>query len=237
MSTTTESRDLSYAYEESGRTPVITLKAEMAQQPLAQVEEAGNAIIERIRSLNPANLVVDLTELEYMGSAMVALIVRLWKQIKDKKGHKMVVAVRADGVLEVLELARLTEYWTITETRTEARKVLGLKAPKSGTPGSGPQQGNSVAEPSGQESPVLFVAAVVSGVVAVCGSVVVARALLAPAVGVGITAVAALAGLVTGTLLVLSDGPSRKVVGGIGIALSALAIILALALYPAVPAG
>ena len=228
MSTTSEVREASYTYEESSRTPVITLKSAMAQFPLGQVEEVGNALIERLNTLRPSRLVVDLTDLNYMGSAMVDLIVRLWNTIKDEKGHKMVVAVDGEGVLEVLELARLTDHWTMVRSREEAQKILGLRAPK---PGGG---ATSIAgSGSGGESPILPVVAVVSIVAALCGAVLilVQSPLVPAATALGITCVAALAGLIVGTLMLLGQSLNRKIIGGVAVGLCAVAIIMALATY------
>lgn len=233
MSTTSDVRETFYGYEEVGKTPVITLKAEMAKFPLGQVEEAGNQIIERLSILKPSNLVVDLTELDYMGSAMVALIVRLWKQIKDQRGHRMVVAVDGEYVLEVLQLARLTEHWTIVGSRDEACKELGLRTTAS-TPGStGAAVDSSNETEAATSSPILMILAAVSGVASVCGAVLVTKpTLVEPTVAVAVTGIASVVGLAVGTLLVLSPEKSRKTFGGVALGLCGLAIILALALYP-----
>jgi hypothetical protein len=62
---------------------------------------------------------------------MVALIVRLWKSVKDRNG-RMVVVNQHELVREVLRLAGLEQVWSIVATREEAVAALG-KAAQRGT--------------------------------------------------------------------------------------------------------
>ena len=92
-------------------------------------------------------LLLDLTNLDYIGSALVALIVRLWKTTDEQHGRMIVINHNA-AVREVLEIAGLTKVWTIVETREQAlerveawrvaavtRKALSVLWPLAGIAG------------------------------------------------------------------------------------------------------
>ncbi len=78
-----------------------------------------------------------------MGSAMVALIVRLYKAVNGRNGQ-MVVVNQHELVLEVLKLAGLTKLWTIVENRDKAYAALGVKRRSVSAPSSGGGGGNGL---------------------------------------------------------------------------------------------
>ncbi len=103
---------------------VLTLLPKLNQIAWADIEHVGSQMISRIGGMSNPKVLVDLTSLEYMGSAQLALVVRLFKLIKEKNGA-MVVANRHPMVLEVLTLAGLNKIWTIVDSREAAQKLLG----------------------------------------------------------------------------------------------------------------
>jgi len=105
---------------------IFTLNPSVNDVEWAEIENIGNNILTSIESTASPAVVVDLTELEYMGSAMVALIVRVWKKVEKQNG-KMVVDNSHHLVYEVLKLAGLTKMWTIVTSREEAIQELGGK--------------------------------------------------------------------------------------------------------------
>jgi anti-anti-sigma factor len=118
------SAQLPYRLEIENRRAIVVLLPELNEVPWADIERVGSEILTRIQALPSPNLLVDLTPLNYMGSAQVALVVRMFKTIKEKNG-KMVVANRDPMVLEVLTLAGLNKVWTIVDSRDRALSMLG----------------------------------------------------------------------------------------------------------------
>lgn len=102
----------------------VTLLPRVNEIPWSDIEHAGAEVIQRIHSTLHPKVLVDVTPLDYMGSAQVALIVRLFKAVKEKNGE-MAVAVAHPVVLEVLTLAGLDKIWTIVRTREEGIEALG----------------------------------------------------------------------------------------------------------------
>ena len=104
---------------------IIALDPQLNDAQWGDIAGLGNQIVDDLRSRSKPDLIVDLTELSYMGSAMVALIVRLWKAVKETEGQ-MVVVNRHDVVREVLKIAGLNKIWPIVQTREEGLKKLGV---------------------------------------------------------------------------------------------------------------
>ncbi|HXY32967.1 MAG TPA: STAS domain-containing protein [Planctomycetaceae bacterium] len=123
-----------YRFESLNGCLSIALLPELNDKQWADIEKVGTEIVDRISAAASPKVLVDLSPLSYMGSAMVALIVRLYKTVNSRSG-KMVVVNQHELVFEVLKLAGLTKLWTIVPNREEGFSSLGVKATAaSGTP-------------------------------------------------------------------------------------------------------
>lgn len=127
---------LPYELEIDRRRALVSLLSQLNEIPWAEIERVGGDIVARLQELDQPALLVDLTGLDYMGSAQVALVVRLFKTVKERQG-RMVVAVGHPMVLEVLTLAGLNKIWTIVDTRQEGMQLLGFGASDEASPGGG----------------------------------------------------------------------------------------------------
>ena len=115
------------SYEREGDTAIVTLKPALSDVKWDQIETLGSAIETRLANDKPKKVLFDISPLTYMGSAMVALVVRWWKTV-EKAGGKSVVVCNDDNVLEVLRLASLDKHWTIKESRAAAFAELGARS-------------------------------------------------------------------------------------------------------------
>ncbi len=95
----------------------------MATCRWSEIEQIGDALKSEIGSLSNPVFLLDLSRLEFMGSSIVALIVRLWKSTQERGGG-MVVVNSNDMIKEVLAIAGLTRVWTIVDSRDQAEKML-----------------------------------------------------------------------------------------------------------------
>ncbi|HEV3299911.1 MAG TPA: STAS domain-containing protein [Planctomycetaceae bacterium] len=129
-----------YRFESLNGCLTITLLPELNDKQWADIERVGTEIVDRISAAPSPKVLVDLTPLSYMGSAMVALIVRLYKTV-NSRGGKMAVVNQHELVFEVLKLAGLTKLWTIVPNRQEAYTSLGIKASAPSSTGGGLQTG------------------------------------------------------------------------------------------------
>lgn len=89
------------------------------------INDLGNHVVEELNLRKNPVCIMDLSELSYMGSSVVALLVRIWKEVKAKNG-KMVIVTNHPMVKEIIELAGLDKIWSIHPILNAARKSLGV---------------------------------------------------------------------------------------------------------------
>lgn len=127
---------------------VVELHQSMTEASWAEIEQLGATIVSQLSETRRPNCLVDLTHLEYMGSAMVAFVVRLWKAIREHRGQ-MVVVSRNEFVLQVLSLAGLDKVWTIVPSESDALQKLGVNrsilSSSTSTSGEKPASSSKVA--------------------------------------------------------------------------------------------
>lgn len=104
---------------------VVTFPKEISKAHLAEIREAGEQVVAELANRKAPHCLVDLTALDYAGSALVASIVRIWKAVDANQG-RMVVAVSSKGVREVLRVTGLNKVWTIKSSYEAALDELGF---------------------------------------------------------------------------------------------------------------
>ncbi|MEZ6065590.1 MAG: hypothetical protein R3B90_07725 [Planctomycetaceae bacterium] len=177
---------------------VLSLKLlpKLVQASWAEVEQAGNQAVESIQQSKEPQCLIDLSELNYMASAQVALIVRVWKAIRAASGH-CVVLCQSTVVLDVIRLAGLDKIWTIEPSRAAALQQLRLESRRD------------VSLPS----PVVYVMAIAGTVLAVAGLtwgwVLPGQEGVASLLKLG----GAVVGFIAGLCLALLDSRRRRYVG------------------------
>jgi anti-anti-sigma factor len=115
-----------YEYDMTKGYAVVAFNPSLGDCKWGDIETVGAEIKERLISLERPNFLLDLTRLEFMGSSVVALIVKLWKAAQEKEGD-MVVVNSSSMIGEVLEIAGLTRVWKVVGTHEEAEEMLGVK--------------------------------------------------------------------------------------------------------------
>ncbi len=106
---------------------VVTFPKAICKAPLDEIRETGEQVVSELAHQKAPQCIVDLTALDYMGSSMVASIVRIWKAIEANQG-RMVVAVSSIGVREVLRVTGLDRVWTIETGFAAALNELGFSS-------------------------------------------------------------------------------------------------------------
>ena len=206
------SSDSPYRVENVGGHAVILLLPELNTVPWGDIERIGGELLARINELKVPSVLVDLSALDYMGSAMVALVVRIWKAVKERDG-RMVVVNRDDNVFEVLRLAGLVKVWTIVRTRDEGLAELGYGAGSS----------------SARRLSLLLIAVAVAALV---GAGLGLFATLTPSrwmdrePALAVAFVCAAVGLIAGTITGLKETGGRRIFG-VAVVLLSLGVIVA----------
>jgi len=115
--------DAPYTLEKTRGYVILCLLPKLNEVQWGDVQQVGNEIIPDLDTLRSPALLVDLSELDYMGSSMVALLVRLWKAVQKKNG-RMVVQSEQKMVTEVINIAGLNSLWDVVATREEALAAM-----------------------------------------------------------------------------------------------------------------
>lgn len=110
---------------------VITFDPKLAECKWGDIERVGTELKDRFAATEKPLALLDLSKLEFMGSAIVALLVRLWKGLQERQGSMIVVSPNK-FIKEVLEIAGLAKVWTICDSREEGEKLLKDLVPSHG---------------------------------------------------------------------------------------------------------
>ena len=87
------------------------------------VHHEYNAIYRLLDSSDVKNLVVDFSAVDYLGSVMIGVIIRLSRRVSDGSG-KVVLCECSSQMREVLESQNLHKLWPIYPSRKEALQAL-----------------------------------------------------------------------------------------------------------------
>ncbi|MBI1314383.1 STAS domain-containing protein [bacterium] len=112
-----------YQFQNGKRFAVLEFYQSLANCRWSDIEQIGDDLKAQISTLAHPVFLLDLTRLEFMGSSIVALIVRLWKATQERGGG-MVIVNSSTMINEVLEIAGLTQVWTVVESRAQAEELL-----------------------------------------------------------------------------------------------------------------
>lgn len=203
MSATTRRYDL----DATASYVILTLRQELNDVQWAQIEQVGTEVLQDLQERRSPACLIDLSPMHYMGSAMVALIVRIWKAVNER-GGRVVIVVNDDMVLKVICLAGLDKVWTIVSSRDDGLRLLGARAgrgSRSATADSGTQRSLLIA----------VVISVIGMFVAGGGLAVLYGNYASQPVGQGLLVGGAVVGFLTGLFAAIRDQGARRIVAAI----------------------
>lgn len=94
---------------------VIVLSGEIDLHHVPQV----HPVLVRECDAKPATLIIDLTDVAYMDSSGVGVLVHVFQKVKGYRGKLRLVGMR-ERVRSVFEITRLDKYFVICATEEEA---------------------------------------------------------------------------------------------------------------------
>lgn len=119
-----------YRFDSADGATIVSLGPGLNDAPWTEFEKLGEELLGRLEAIRSPALLVDLSALSYMGSAMVAQIVRFWKWTQERDGQ-MVVVNQHEMIDEILSISGLKRIWTIVETQEEGLAELGVRPASS----------------------------------------------------------------------------------------------------------
>lgn len=90
----------------------------------SDIETLGNLVITEIEGRKRTDCLVDLSSLNYMGSSVVALLVRIWKVVRAQNGQ-LVIVTDHTIVKETISLAGLDKIWAVYPHINGACRAIG----------------------------------------------------------------------------------------------------------------
>lgn len=112
-----------FEFDASRHFASVALDNSLGESKWGEIEQAGNDLKAKIAELDRAIVLMDLSKLEFMGSSVVALIVKVWKDIEGRQGGMVVVSPN-EMTMEVLEISGLTKLWPVVKSHDEAEDIL-----------------------------------------------------------------------------------------------------------------
>ncbi len=87
------------------------------------LEEIGGALLTEATKADPPRMVLDLSGTNYIGSAFIELLVRIWKRLTQRGGTMVLCGLRP-FCAEVLRVTRLDQLWKTFSTLDQAVAAL-----------------------------------------------------------------------------------------------------------------
>jgi anti-anti-sigma factor len=110
------SRSNGFSVEQVGKTLVVAPTGSVGSLAADEHVRQGTALLETIRDSDSTALIVDLSQLDYFGSLLLATLCQVWQIIKERHGT-MSVCDTSGVAREVLTNSGLSSLWSIHPSR------------------------------------------------------------------------------------------------------------------------
>jgi len=117
-------QEQSFRIERHGEIAVVIPSPKVEEMHEALIEQAAKMVVSTLREDPPAGIVVDLSQVNYVGSVFVSFLLRC-HMLAKKQGSEIVLAGASEPARELLHLLDLETIWAIYNTRAEAVDALG----------------------------------------------------------------------------------------------------------------
>ncbi len=108
-----------FAIERHGDVTVIVASPALEAMEPSLVDGAAALLLEPLRDLEAPLVVIDLSQINYFGSAFLALLIRCWKRVMSQGGMMVLTGV-TDRIRDLLRMTKLDMVWPIYGSRREA---------------------------------------------------------------------------------------------------------------------
>jgi anti-anti-sigma factor len=130
MQTTTTSAQIGqgsiFAREACGNTLVLNPLIHLGSLHEPEIAHETQDLLDFINKSNPipTNLVIDLAQGDYLGTAMLGAVVKLWKRV-SQRGGRLALCNVSENILQVLRVTKLHAIWPIYASRDQALAAVG----------------------------------------------------------------------------------------------------------------
>jgi anti-sigma B factor antagonist len=121
--TTESTHDQSFRIERHGEVAVVIPSAKVEEMHEALIAQAAKMVVSSLKEDPPAGIVVDLSQVNYVGSVFVSFLLRC-HMLAKKQGSEIVLSGASEPARELLHLLDLETVWALYPTRKEAIEAL-----------------------------------------------------------------------------------------------------------------
>src|SRR5207253_11110785 len=118
------SHDQSFRIERHGEIAVVIPSPKVEEMHETLIAQAAKMVVNTLKEDPPAGIVIDLSQVNYVGSVFVSFLLRC-HMLAKKQGSEIVLAGTSDPARELLHLLDLETVWAIYKSRQEAIDALG----------------------------------------------------------------------------------------------------------------
>lgn len=114
-----------FARESLGNTLVLNPMMHLGSLHEPEIVHETDDLLEFINKPGdaPPNLVIDLALGDYLGTAMLGAVVKLWKRV-SQRGGRLALCNVSENVIQVLRVTKLHTIWPIYTTRDQALAAI-----------------------------------------------------------------------------------------------------------------
>jgi anti-anti-sigma factor len=112
-----------FTLEHRGGVTILTGSTELEQLDPALAEDVAAVLLAPVELEEEPLIVVDLSQVNYVASIFLTLLLRCWK-VTQAKGGQLVLCSVPDRVRELLKMTSLDLIWPMYETRQDAIEAL-----------------------------------------------------------------------------------------------------------------
>lgn len=112
-----------FSREHVGHSLFLNPIADLGSLHEPEIVHETNDLLGLINHAPPTNLVIDLAGSNYLGTAMLGAIVKLWKRV-CQRGGRLALCNVSENVAQVLHITKLHAIWPIYGTREQALSAV-----------------------------------------------------------------------------------------------------------------
>jgi anti-anti-sigma factor len=112
-----------FSRELAGKTLILNPLTQLGSLHEPEIAHETEDLLAFLNHSSSLNILIDLAQGTYLGTAMLGAIVKLWKRVALQGGHLALCNV-SEGVLLVLRATKLQTVWPIYATRQEALAAM-----------------------------------------------------------------------------------------------------------------
>jgi anti-anti-sigma regulatory factor len=116
-------QDQSFRVERHGEIAVVIPSPKVEEMHETLIEQAAKLVVNSLREDPPAGIVIDLSQVNYVGSVFVSFLLRC-HMLGKKHGSEIVLAGASEPARELLHLLDLETLWALYDTRKDAIEAL-----------------------------------------------------------------------------------------------------------------